>query len=60
MADKPVTIRRTRIGRKIGHFDDSDIARLNVALSLVMARRIRSSRSVGTHQEYDEIDAERV
>ena len=36
MADKPVTIRRTRIGRKIGHFDDGDIARLNVALAFVM------------------------
>jgi|SRR5919108_371324 mRNA interferase MazF len=36
MADKPVTIRRTRIGRKIGHLDDSDIARLDVALAFVM------------------------
>jgi len=36
MADKPVTIRRTRNGRKIGHFDDGDIARLNVALAFVM------------------------
>jgi len=36
MADKLVTIRRTRIGRKIGHFDDGDIARLNVALAFVM------------------------
>ncbi len=36
MADKPVTIRRARIGRKIGHLDDSDIARLNVALAFVM------------------------
>src|SRR2546426_260616 len=36
IADKPVTIRRTRIGRKIGHFDDGDIARLNVALAFVV------------------------
>jgi hypothetical protein len=26
MADKPVTIRRERIGRRIGHLDDQDIA----------------------------------
>ncbi|MGH8306085.1 MAG: type II toxin-antitoxin system PemK/MazF family toxin [Steroidobacteraceae bacterium] len=36
MVDKPVTIRRTRVGRKIGHLDDSDVARLNVALAFVM------------------------
>src|SRR5271166_6751146 len=36
MADKPVTIRRARIGRKIGHLDDSEIARLNVALAFVI------------------------
>ena len=36
MADKPVTIRRARVGRKIGHFDDGDIARLNVALAFLM------------------------
>jgi mRNA interferase MazF len=36
MADKPVTIRRSRIGRKIGHLDDSDIARLNIVLAFVM------------------------
>jgi len=36
MADKPVMIRRTRIDRKIGHLDDNDIARLNVALAFVM------------------------
>jgi len=36
MADKPVTIRRSRIGRKIGHLDDQDIARLDVALAFVM------------------------
>src|SRR6202049_1523015 len=32
MADKPVTIRRGRDGRRICHVDDRDIARLNVAL----------------------------
>jgi mRNA interferase MazF len=36
MADKPVTIRRARIGRGIGHLDDDDITRLNVALAFVM------------------------
>ena len=36
MADKPVTIRRERIGRLVGHLDDNDIARLNIALALVM------------------------
>ncbi|MGH7127699.1 MAG: type II toxin-antitoxin system PemK/MazF family toxin [Planctomycetaceae bacterium] len=36
MADKPVTIRRQRIGRRIGHLNDDDNARLNVALAFVM------------------------
>jgi mRNA interferase MazF len=36
MADKPVTIRRERIGRNVGHLDDKDIARLNIALAFVM------------------------
>ena len=36
MADKPVTVRRERVGRLIGHLDDSDIGRLNVALAFVM------------------------
>jgi mRNA interferase MazF len=36
MADKPVTIRRERIGRHVGHLDDKDIARLNSALAFVM------------------------
>ena len=36
MADKPVTIRRERVGRRLGHLDDRDIARLNVALAFVM------------------------
>ena len=36
MADKPVTIRRERIGRQVGHLDDNDIARLNIALAFVM------------------------
>ena len=36
MADKPVTIRRERIGRQVGHLDDDDIARLNIALAFVM------------------------
>jgi mRNA interferase MazF len=36
MADKPVTIRRERIGRLVGRLDEQDIARLNVALAFVM------------------------
>jgi hypothetical protein len=30
------TFRRERIGRKIGHLGDQDIARLNVALAFVI------------------------
>lgn len=36
MADRPVTIRRERVGRKIGSLDEKDIDRLNVALAFVM------------------------
>jgi mRNA interferase MazF len=36
MADKPVTVRRERIGRQVGHLDGKDILRLNVALAFVM------------------------
>jgi mRNA interferase MazF len=36
MADKPVTIRRERIGKRLGHLDEGDVARLNVALAFVM------------------------
>jgi mRNA interferase MazF len=36
MADKPVTIRRERIGRRVGRLDDNDIGRLNIALAFVM------------------------
>jgi mRNA interferase MazF len=36
MADKPVTIRRERIGRHVGNLDDKDIARVNVALAFVI------------------------
>jgi mRNA interferase MazF len=36
MADKPVTVRRERIGQAIGRLDEADIARLNVALAFVM------------------------
>jgi mRNA interferase MazF len=36
MADRPVTIRRERIGRHVGNLDDKDIARLNIALAFVM------------------------
>jgi mRNA interferase MazF len=36
MADKPVTVRRERIGRRIGRLGAADMARLNVALAFVM------------------------
>ncbi len=36
MADRPVTIRRERVGRRIGSLDEKDIARLNVALAFVV------------------------
>ena len=36
MADKPVTIRRERIGQRIGQLGAVDLARLNVALAFVM------------------------
>ena len=36
LADKPVTVRRERIGRLVGHLDQQDILRLNVALAFVM------------------------
>ncbi|MBS0278495.1 MAG: type II toxin-antitoxin system PemK/MazF family toxin [Proteobacteria bacterium] len=36
MADKPVTVRRSRIGRTIGQLSEKDIRRLNIALAFVM------------------------
>jgi mRNA interferase MazF len=36
MADKPVTLRRERIGRAIGRLGDRDMARLGVALAFVL------------------------
>jgi mRNA interferase MazF len=36
MADKPVTVRRARIGQSIGRLADGDLGRLNVALAFVM------------------------
>jgi mRNA interferase MazF len=36
MADKPVTVRRERIGRTIGQLRDEDVRRLNIALAFVM------------------------
>ena len=35
MSDKPVTIRRERVGRRIGSLDERDIDRMNVALAFV-------------------------
>ena len=36
MVDKPVTIRRERIGRKIGRLGNQDMARLGIALAFVL------------------------
>ncbi len=36
MADKPVTVRRERIGQTIGRLDAEEIGRLNIALAFVM------------------------
>jgi mRNA interferase MazF len=36
MADKPVTVRRARIGQSIGRLEDDDLGLLNVALAFVM------------------------
>jgi mRNA interferase MazF len=36
MADKPVTIRRERIGQKIGRLDNQDMARIGIALAFVL------------------------
>ena len=36
MADKPVTVRRERIGRQLGRLTAADLVRLNVALAFVL------------------------
>ncbi len=36
MADKPVTVRRERVGKSIGRLSADDIRRLNSALAFVM------------------------
>ena len=36
MADKPVTVRRERVGDRIGRLSDGDVGRLNVALAFVL------------------------
>jgi len=36
MADKPVTVRRERIGQLVGRLTNADIGRLNIALAFVM------------------------
>ena len=39
MVDKPVTVRRERIGQTVGRLTDSDIGRLNIALAFVLGSR---------------------
>jgi mRNA interferase MazF len=36
MVDKPVAVRRERIGRRIGHLEAADLVRLNAALAFVI------------------------
>ena len=36
MADKPVTVRRERVGQKIGRLANQDMARLGIALAFVL------------------------
>jgi mRNA interferase MazF len=36
MAEKPVTVRRARIGQRVGRLTAADITRLNAALAFVM------------------------
>lgn len=36
MSDKPVTIRRERIGQKIGRLDNQDMVRIGIALAFVL------------------------
>ena len=36
MADKPVTIRRSRVGPRLGRLNAAEMARLNAALAFVM------------------------
>jgi mRNA interferase MazF len=36
MADKPLTVRRERIGRRIGRLGAAELGRLNLALAFVM------------------------
>jgi mRNA interferase MazF len=36
MADKPVTLKRARLGQRIGRLDDADMARLQAAIAFVM------------------------
>jgi mRNA interferase MazF len=36
MADKPVTVRRERVGQLVGRLTDANIGRINIALAFVM------------------------
>jgi mRNA interferase MazF len=47
MADKPVTIRRERIGQRIGRLRAEEIARLNIALAFVIGFADWKSRPGG-------------
>jgi mRNA interferase MazF len=36
MVDKPITVRRERVGQRIGRLDEPDMRRLNIAIAFVM------------------------
>jgi mRNA interferase MazF len=36
MVDKPVTIRRERIGQLVGHLEGTDMSRVNIAIAFIM------------------------
>src|SRR6266568_6271921 len=51
MADKPVTIRRERIGQRIGRLGNQDMARLGIALAFVLGSRISDASGSGDGQQ---------
>ena len=36
MADKPVTVRRERVGQRVGRLNDADMGRVSAALAFVL------------------------
>ncbi len=48
MADKPVAVRRERIGRRIGRLEAADLGRLNAALAFVVGLADWVRHAIGT------------